>query len=61
MYIDRISSTVLMNSQCHPVSYDVQEICTTDLLSFILITVVTNTTNNATSNSSVGLQELAIT
>lgn len=60
MYIDRISSTDLMNSQCLRVSYDVREICSTDLLSFILTAPVTNTTNNTTSNSSIGLQELAI-
>ena len=50
-----------MNSQCLPVSYDVQEISTTDLLSFILKTAVTNTTDNTTLNSSIGLKELAIT
>jgi len=61
MYIDRISPTDLMNSQCLPVSYDLQEICTTDLLSFSPITAVTNTTNNTTPNSSIVLQELAIT
>jgi len=61
MYIDRISPIVLMNSQCLSLSYGVQEIYTTDLLSFSPIAAVTNTTNNNISNSYIVLQELAIT
>lgn len=61
MYIDRFSPIVLMNCQCLPVSYDVQEIYTTDLLSSSPIAAVTNTTNNTIQNLSIVLQELAIT